>query len=266
MGPSLALTGELVALCRSLGASVLDATPVLAAAEPGAFLDRDIHMTPKGHAAVAAALAATLREAPPARAAASPRSPVPLPEVFRRAAEVIVTGSSDAGCETKQVREWLRVQCTRGDDRWPVDAQVTRDDGHEAMVLAMPGEVSLLIPVVEGRELTATVGWADRTRVLRVAWLAGAPRPTLAFDRPVARRPAIVPGPAFRSPVERAICDCWRTVFGGGADRVPFEADANTCHGAYGAADPACVERHRATPGGCPALLACIRRDPGSPS
>jgi lysophospholipase L1-like esterase len=33
-------------------------------AEPGAFLDADIHMTPKGHAALAAALADALASPP----------------------------------------------------------------------------------------------------------------------------------------------------------------------------------------------------------
>ncbi len=104
MAPSQALTAELVELCRSLGVSVLDATPVLAAAEPGAFLDKDIHMTARGHAAVAAALARTLAEPPPRPPVASGRSPVPLPDLYRLAAEVTVTGSSAANCETKQIR------------------------------------------------------------------------------------------------------------------------------------------------------------------
>ena len=266
MGPSLALTAELVGLCRSLGVSALDATPVLAAAEPGAFLDKDIHMTPKGHAAVAAALAATLGEPAPAPVVAGARSPVPLPDVFRRAPEVIVTGSSEAGCETKQVREWLRIRCARTEDSWPIDARVNRDDGHEAMVLVTPTEVSLLVPVVEGRELAATVTWPGRTRVLHVAWPAGARRPTLAFDRPVARprSAADASRPKFRSPVERAICDCWQTVFGDG-ERPGRAGDDFTCRGAYGAPDPACVDRYYRQSRSCPELLACTRRDPVSP-
>ncbi|HET9619747.1 MAG TPA: hypothetical protein VFP84_00175, partial [Kofleriaceae bacterium] len=46
MAATRALADELVGLCHALGISALDATPVLAAAEPGAFLDKDIHMTP----------------------------------------------------------------------------------------------------------------------------------------------------------------------------------------------------------------------------
>jgi len=51
-------------------AEALDATPALAAAEPGAFLDGDIHLTPRGHRALAEALAAKPRE--PARSASAP--------------------------------------------------------------------------------------------------------------------------------------------------------------------------------------------------
>jgi len=267
MAPSQALTTELVALCRALGVSVLDTTPVLAQAEPGAFLDKDIHMTPKGHAAVAAALAKTLAEPAPVPVVASARSPVPLPDMFQHAS-VIVTGSSDAACETKQVREWLRIQCPRTEHALPVTAEITRDDGHEAMALVMPAEISLVIPVVEGRELTATLTWTDKTRVLHVAWPAGAKRPRLAFDKPIARvkpddHDVFGTSMTFRSPVERAICDCWQVVFGG--ERYQGSAEVFTCAGAYGAPDPGCVERYYRTNASCPELLACTRRDPGSP-
>ena len=268
MAPSLALTTELVALCHTLGVAVLDATPVLAQAEPGAFLDKDIHMTPKGHAAVAAALGKTLAAPVPVPAVASARSPVPLPDVFRHAPEVIVTGSSDAACETKQVREWLRIQCPRSDRARPVDVEVTRDDGHEAMVLVMPAEISVLVPLVAGRELAATLTWTDKTRVLHVAWPAGAKRPTLAFDKAVVRaRPddpdVFTARMTFRSPVERAICDCWQVVFGG--ERYTSAEEVFTCGGAYGAPDPACVEKYYRSNASCPELLACTRRDPSSP-
>jgi SGNH hydrolase-like domain, acetyltransferase AlgX len=268
MAPSKALTTELVALCRTLGVSVLDATPVLAQAEPGAFLDKDIHMTPRGHAAVAAALGKTIAEPAPVREVASERSPVPLPDVFKHAPEVIVSGSSDAACETKQVREWLRIQCPRSARALPVDVEITRDDGHEAMVLVMPAEISLVVPVVLGRELAATLTWTDKTRVLHVAWPAGAKRPTLAFDKPIARGKPIeldvfATPMKFRSPVERAICDCWQVVFGG--QRYRNSEDVFTCAGAYGAPDPACVEKYYRTDASCPELLACTRRDPASP-
>lgn len=269
MEPSKALTTELVEVCRTLGVSVLDATPVLATAEPGAFLDKDIHMTPKGHAAVAAALARTLAEAPPRPVAASDRSPIPMPGVFKQAAEVIVSGSSEAVCETKQVREWLRVLCSRTDAARPLAVDIERDDGHEALAMVMPSQVSLLIPLVAGRDFAARITWTDRARVLRVQWPSGAAKPTLAFDKPIkVAQPYADPATpswkmAFRSPVERAICDCWQTVFGG--QRYTSDEEVFTCSDAYGAADDACVQRYYRAARSCPELLACTRRDPASP-
>ena len=62
MAPARILVDDSVRASEERGVSALDATAALAAAEPGAFLDRDLHMTPKGHDAVARALAATLAE------------------------------------------------------------------------------------------------------------------------------------------------------------------------------------------------------------
>ena len=139
MTPSRALLDELVATCRALGVSALDGTAPLAAAEPGAFLNGDIHMSAKGHAALAGALAKVLAAPPPAPAVASNRSPVPVPAVWQLAPEVIVTGSTAASCETKRVREWLRVLCAQGNGQLaPTGVALDRDDTHEAMAMAMP--------------------------------------------------------------------------------------------------------------------------------
>jgi hypothetical protein len=61
MEPSKILLEDIVVSARAIGAEGLDATPGLASAEPGAFLDGDIHMTPKGHRAVGEAVAKALR-------------------------------------------------------------------------------------------------------------------------------------------------------------------------------------------------------------
>jgi hypothetical protein len=60
VAPTKILVDDLVASAEGIGAAALDATPALAAAEPGAFLDGDIHLTPKGHRALAEAIAAKL--------------------------------------------------------------------------------------------------------------------------------------------------------------------------------------------------------------
>ncbi len=60
-----------------LGVSLLDATATLAAAEPGAFLNADLHMSPKGHRALAVALAKALGEPPPPSTALAAAAPPP---------------------------------------------------------------------------------------------------------------------------------------------------------------------------------------------
>lgn len=62
MTATLVLLEDAMASAAQLGIATLDATASLRAAQPGAFLDADIHMTPKGHAALATALADALMQ------------------------------------------------------------------------------------------------------------------------------------------------------------------------------------------------------------
>jgi hypothetical protein len=55
-----ALLGDFVADARDLGLTAVDLLPVLRRAEPGAFLSDDYHLSPRGHGAVALALADAL--------------------------------------------------------------------------------------------------------------------------------------------------------------------------------------------------------------
>jgi hypothetical protein len=54
------LADDLMTTASGLGLTAVDATASLAAAEPGAFLNADLHLTPKGHRAVADVLDAAL--------------------------------------------------------------------------------------------------------------------------------------------------------------------------------------------------------------
>jgi len=58
------LLDDLVDSAEALGALGVNTLQALSAAEPGAFLPNDLHMTPKGHRAVASAIAHKLRAAP----------------------------------------------------------------------------------------------------------------------------------------------------------------------------------------------------------
>src|SRR5262249_37678314 len=55
------LTEALLATAAALSIEAVDARDAIAAAEPGAFLKGDLHLSPAGHRAVASALAAALR-------------------------------------------------------------------------------------------------------------------------------------------------------------------------------------------------------------
>ena len=117
MRESLVLLDDLLADAHDLGLRGLDATPSLRAAEPDAFLDHDIHMTAKGHAALADALAATLL-APPPQPVAGPRPGLPVGRSFvPTAAEwvnapaLVPTGDIETGCTLQTQREWVRFLC-----------------------------------------------------------------------------------------------------------------------------------------------------------
>jgi hypothetical protein len=248
---------EILALGAELGVSTLDATAALRAAEPGAFLDHDIHMTPKGHAAVAAALATTLAAPPPRPTAdAGVRAPVPVPAQWRDLPEITVAGSSAARCETKLLREWLRVVCVGSDsggNTTPNAITIDEDSTGSAMVMVMPVSASLTVAVAPGATVRATFAWTGTTRRLDVTWPAGAAAPTAAFTvtRQVKVEPTYGRRP-FASPLERAVCKCWDETYGEGS---PYGEPL--CPGSYGALDARCEAFTQ-----CADLLACVRRDP----
>ena len=103
------LRDDLVASAQQLGAVAFDATEALAAAEPGAFLDADLHLTPKGHAALAAALVGPL---------AQPRPAVPpsvLPEGARcRPLTMSLPASSRSSSTAAKTRAVLSPACASG--------------------------------------------------------------------------------------------------------------------------------------------------------
>ncbi len=271
MVPTRVLNDELANASVALGVSALDAIAPLAAVEPGAFLDHDIHMTAKGHAALAAALAKVIAAPPPIVTKVAGLTPVPVPALWREAPEVIVTGSTAAGCETQMVREWLRVLCGHtpaGDD--PTKVAVVKDDDHTALALTMPHQTSLVVPVLEGHEVTALFSWTDQTRLLRISWPAGAAKPTLAFDKgtPTGGRKRALDlegyygsNSEYESPVEQAICKCWYETYllSPGMSASP---DNFACSGAYGSADAACTKTYADQ---CVRMLECIWHDPASP-
>ncbi len=181
MKDSLLLLDDLVADAGALGLRALDATAALRAAEPGAFLDHDIHMTAKGHAALAEALAVALTApiaAPlrrPAPGLPAGRSFVPTDAEWRAAGEVAVKGSTAAGCRTQIVREWLRVQCRRKKFADRFDALDLREGRSPAtMITHTEDALSLVTPMTIGAPITAHFHWQRQVRELAIRWPADA--------------------------------------------------------------------------------------------
>ncbi|MCP4501845.1 MAG: hypothetical protein GY822_17945 [Deltaproteobacteria bacterium] len=132
--PTLALLDDLKASATQLGARSLNATQALRDVEPGAFLNGDIHMTPKGHQALADALARVLDEETPLR---KPKTGftadgklIPHYREWEQKREVVVKGSTAAGCSTKVLSGWYQMICAapRWKGRIPTDLVVVKGD------------------------------------------------------------------------------------------------------------------------------------------
>lgn len=256
MSGAMALHDEIVALGAELGLSTLDATAALRAAEPGAFLNHDIHMTPRGHAAVAAALAQTLAAPPPAPPVEL--SPMPVPSQWNAVGEIVVAGSTAARCETKRLREWMRILCLPreyGDvSSAPLEVKLVRNQARQALALVMPTSTALTLALAPGDELEAELTWKHAVRRFTVRWAAEdqAPKAAFAVVREDKEPPRQYGRRDFDSDAARTTCKCWDEVY-------PSQGAA--CPGIYGRAEPGCMIYS----GDCPRLVACALLDPASP-
>jgi hypothetical protein len=246
------LADDVLTMADELGARSVDAWPALAAAEPGAFLWGDLHMTPKGHAAVAAAIAEAMAHPQAPRPKLSPlplgRSPVPSPEEWKAAGPSVVKYGLDAadlkrfGCTTSQVREWMRISCTGGAMR------IVKPGRSEAMVLNTDDGSTVVAATLEGAQFSV-LRYGKKVGSLTVRWAAGddAPEGSL-YDAPA---PARNPVPPVPNELERALCACHKQLTG-----------AADCVGLPGLATAECDKAYH---GQCRQLLSCARGDASSP-
>ena len=112
------------------------------------------------------------------------RTPVPSIDEYAAAREVDVKGSSALHCETKMVREWLRVTCRGKSDTGgtPTTVTVTRDGRGETIPFAGGGVTSLMTPVLEGTDFSANFSWTDKSHALVVKWPPGGVRPIVVGE------------------------------------------------------------------------------------
>jgi hypothetical protein len=282
LAPSRVLIEDLLDTSRALGVSAIDLTASLRAAEPGAFLDHDLHMSPKGHAAVAVALAGALSSpapVPPPRAGI-PRGrtfPVRLTpllwpwdkwdwegnsgqRVFPLSVELL---PSETGCDTYVSSEWLTIKCGhRGADKAdPIGVRVEASPLGESVVFrpdpalaihhSMPYGVTLtyhpgvvvMVPLLAGQTTVVDLRWPGRSRRLQFTWQEGALPHAEITPLPAGAPPIPELGP---DPAWTGECEKEAKVSG-----VAFLPD-----------NPACTGPYRAD---CAQRIACLRGDPKAP-
>lgn len=115
------------------------------------------------------------------KAAASGRSPVPQLNEWAAVKEVTVKGSSSLGCETKMVREWLRVSC-RGKNSTggtPTSVVVLKGRRSDTFTYASGGVTSLVAPFEDGADIEATFSWTNVSHKLVARWPRGSAKPVV---------------------------------------------------------------------------------------
>jgi hypothetical protein len=237
MTETLVLIDALMEDANRLGLRSLNLSPVLLAAQPGAFLDGDLHMSAKGNAAVAEALDASLKTpapiARPAPGLPEGHSRPPTWGEVRRLPENSVSGSSRNLCVTHQVREWLSVRCfvappSGGDaigaarirtqrsytrylpaaaDTWTPQSLSLLNAPLNTLALAAPGEqISVLLPLSAGRDADVDFHWSNRTERLEVRWEGETPSFAFVDRRPKSKGtfsgPSVTDRAVYRDTVE----------------------------------------------------------------
>ena len=110
------------------------------------------------------------------------RSAVPsLAEWNAVTKEVTVKGSGALNCETKMVREWLRVSCRGTNDSGgkPTRVRVVFGGGPGTLSFASGGVTSLVTRFVEGLKLRADFSWTDKSHPLTLSWPRGTAMPVV---------------------------------------------------------------------------------------
>lgn len=96
--------------------------------------------------------------------------------------EVTVWHSSELKCETKVVREWLRVSCHKNAYGKPSSVTKTTSDGQQSFTLANDTVASLVVELVPGKSYTANFAWENATFEFVLTWPNGG-RPQAFFAK-----------------------------------------------------------------------------------
>ena len=199
MSDTRVLLEDLGMSCAKRQIRFLDATDPLRELGDAAFLRGDLHLSPAGQDRLAKAVAETLARPP------SPPPPLPgLPEGRARipsevewaaSRESLVRGSGRNRCSTRQIREWLRLDCEASPSAAMVGVDVTTpvvpSPSYGAVSAPLeifgrrdPAHALLYVPLLEGREVSVRYRWEDHTERLIVTWAEGKARASFVESDP----------------------------------------------------------------------------------
>lgn len=97
--------------------------------------------------------------------------------------EISVARSTPLNCETKMLREWLRVSCRPKSSTGGTPTNVVHKLGptDETYYFSKGGIASLVTPVKNGKHQESIFSWTDKSQTLVIDWPHGAPRPVIKF-------------------------------------------------------------------------------------
>jgi hypothetical protein len=259
------LVEDLTRASEEIGASALDVTPALAAAEPGAFLNHDLHMSARGHQALATALAAKIAEPPPLPLPTGERPPdrhrPPYPGGWDfLETEPAFEGDKPEICRIGRLAEWIRVFCYDFRADLPAGSAVhlLRGGRGEGMTFSTERSLLLMAPLLPGDTLSAEFRIGRTVQRLDVRQKTGTPDPMFTFHDPVAVEAAhaeLRPRDEARRALEAKLFHC-------------FYADPKKIRDRFEyryiqvAADLDCDATY---PNDCAHLIECARGDPAFP-
>jgi hypothetical protein len=226
----------------------------------------DVEEEPPPKAAASAAPAATAiapaaaTSAAPAETAAPPPTDTPLPEGRTPVPtqeewdalpkEVTVKGSSALNCETKMIREYLRVWCRGKNDTGgtPQTIEVKKGGSAGALTAVANGEVTLIVPFVNGTDFAAVFSWTDKSHRLAVRWPNGAPMPSVKGIFEGAASPIDA---HFDRATQERLCQCVKETMG-----------TSTCSDGLSSPNVDCYKTYQSD---CGKLVACSRGERSVP-
>lgn len=151
--------------------------------------------------------ASSATAAPSATAAAFEASEEPALDEWAKSKVVKVPGSTANDCETRMVREWLRVMCVPRNAELGKPVKITVERGRAPKerskgenLKAVNDITTLIVPVRPGLDFAASFDWEKGSHGLRVSWPAGSPESDRVMEFDNAPAPDAAPAASGGAP------------------------------------------------------------------